>query len=106
MLYEKGTVNEIKNEVIVVNLRSDTFTKPSLKMRQAMFDAEVGDDVVGEDPTVNSNSIKILIIFKLCCVFLIKFIQSGLEKFAAELLGMEAAIFVTSGSMGNLISSN
>ncbi|KAH0540501.1 probable low-specificity L-threonine aldolase 2 isoform X1 [Cotesia glomerata] len=69
------------DEVMVVNLRSDTFTKPSKEMRQAMFDAEVGDDVCEEDPTV------------------IK-----LQKVAAELLGKEAALFVPSGSMGNLIA--
>jgi threonine aldolase len=64
-----------------VELRSDTMTKPTPSMRQAMAEAEVGDDVFGEDPTVNR-----------------------LEKLAAERLGKEAAVFVTSGTMGNLAS--
>ncbi|XP_063994434.1 uncharacterized protein LOC135171807 [Diachasmimorpha longicaudata] len=70
-----------KRDIMTVNLRSDTFTKPCLAMRQAMFDAEVGDDVYNEDPTV-----------------------IRLEKYVAELLGMEDALFVSSGTMGNLIS--
>ncbi len=65
----------------VIDLRSDTVTKPTAAMRQAMADAEVGDDVYGEDPTVNR-----------------------LETMTAELLGKEAAVFVSSGTMGNLIS--
>jgi threonine aldolase len=64
----------------VIDLRSDTVTKPTLAMRQAMFDAEVGDDVYGEDPTVNR-----------------------LEARAAEIVGKEAALFVPSGTMGNTI---
>lgn len=64
-----------------VELRSDTMTKPTPSMRQAMAEAEVGDDVFGEDPTVNR-----------------------LEKMAAERMGKEAALFVTSGTMGNLVS--
>ena len=63
------------------DFRSDTVTKPSSTMRQAMAEAEVGDDVYGEDPTVNK-----------------------LESVAAELLGKEAALFVPTGTMGNLIS--
>ena len=63
----------------IVELRSDTKTKPTLAMREAMFAAEVGDDVSGEDPTVNR-----------------------LEELAAEMLGKEAALFVASGTMGNL----
>jgi threonine aldolase len=62
------------------DLRSDTVTKPSPGMRKAMAEAEVGDDVYGEDPTVNA-----------------------LQDLAAEMLGKEAALFVTTGSMGNLI---
>lgn len=62
----------------MIDLRSDTVTKPTDEMRQAMAYAEVGDDVLGEDPTVNR-----------------------LEKRVAELTGMEAALFVTSGTMGN-----
>lgn len=64
-----------------IDLRSDTVTRPTPAMRQAMADAEVGDDVYGEDPTVNR-----------------------LEALAAEMLGKEAAVFVASGTMGNLTS--
>lgn len=67
----------------VIDLRSDTVTKPSQEMRKAMYEAEVGDDVFKEDPTVNR-----------------------LEEYAAELLGKEAALFVTSGVMGNQICLN
>src|SRR2546429_7224758 len=63
----------------VIDLRSDTVTRPSLTMRQAMAEAEVGDDVYLEDPTVNR-----------------------LQSRAAEIFGREAALFVPSGSMGNL----
>ncbi len=65
----------------IIDLRSDTVTKPTLKMRQAMMEAEVGDDGFGEDPTTD------------------KF-----EKMAAERLGKEDALFVASGVMGNLIA--
>ena len=65
----------------IVDLRSDTVTLPSPEMRQAMYMAELGDDVFGEDPTVNR-----------------------LEELAAELMGKEAALFVVSGTMGNLVS--
>ncbi|MDR1379158.1 MAG: threonine aldolase [Synergistaceae bacterium] len=64
-----------------IDLRSDTVTKPSAEMRQAMSEAEVGDDVFGEDPTVKR-----------------------LEEKGAELLGKEAALYVTSGTQGNLVS--
>ncbi len=64
-----------------IDLRSDTVTKPTDGMRRAMADAEVGDDVYGEDPTARR-----------------------LEERAAELLGQEAALFVTSGTMGNQIA--
>lgn len=67
----------------IIDLRSDTVTKPSQEMRKAMYEAEVGDDVFKEDPTVNK-----------------------LEEYAAELLGKEAALFVTSGVMGNQICLN
>jgi len=67
----------------MIDLRSDTITKPSEAMRKAMYNAEVGDDVYKEDPTANE-----------------------LEKYAAELLGKEAALFVTSGVMGNQICLN
>ena len=64
----------------IIDLRSDTITKPTPAMREAMARAEVGDDVLGEDPTVNR-----------------------LEAMAAERLGKEAALFVASGTMGNLV---
>lgn len=65
----------------MIDLRSDTVTKPTDEMRQAMANADVGDDVYGEDPTVNR-----------------------LEATAAEVLGKEAALFVTSGTQGNQIA--
>lgn len=65
----------------IVDLRSDTITQPTPAMRKAMAAADVGDDVFGEDPTVNR-----------------------LEEMAAERLGKAAALFVASGTMGNLIS--
>lgn len=64
----------------VIDLRSDTVSKPSKEMREAMAAAEVGDDVFGDDPTVNR-----------------------LEAMAAERLGKEAAVYVPSGTMANLI---
>lgn len=65
----------------VIDLRSDTVTKPSPEMRRAMAEAVVGDDVFGEDPTVNR-----------------------LQERVAALLGKEAALFVPSGSMANLVA--
>src|SRR4051794_4255719 len=64
-----------------IDLRSDTVTRPTAAMRRAMADAEVGDDVYGEDPTVR-----------------------GLERRTAELLGKEAALFVPSGTMANQVA--
>ena len=64
-----------------VDLRSDTVTRPTPEMRRAMAEAEVGDDVYGEDPTINR-----------------------LEQLAAEIFGREAALFVPSGTMGNQIA--
>ena len=64
-----------------IDLRSDTVTHPSPEMRRAMAEAEVGDDVFGDDPTV-----------------------IALEERAAELLGKEAGLFVASGTMGNLVA--
>lgn len=64
-----------------IDLRSDTVTKPTPEMREAMAEAEVGDDVYRDDPTVNR-----------------------LEQLAADLLGKEAALFVPSGTMGNLLA--
>ena len=65
----------------MIDLRSDTFTKPSADMLNVMFAAQVGDDVFGEDPTVNE-----------------------LERYSAELFNMEAAIFCPSGTMTNQIA--
>ncbi len=64
-----------------IDLRSDTVTKPTPEMRAAMAKAEVGDDVYGDDPTVNR-----------------------LQELAAEMLGKQAGLFVPSGTMGNLAS--
>ena len=66
---------------MTIDLRSGTLTRPTDPMRRAMAEAEVGDDVYGEDPTVNR-----------------------LEQKAAQMLGMEAALFVPSGTMGNAIA--
>jgi threonine aldolase len=63
-----------------IDLRSDTVTLPSPSMREAIYHAELGDDVYGEDPTTNR-----------------------LEKMAAELMGKEAGLLVASGTMGNLV---
>ena len=68
------------SETPIIDLRSDTVTRPTPAMRRAMFEAEVGDDVYGEDPTVNH-----------------------LEARAAEILGKEAGLFVPTGTMGNTI---
>ena len=67
----------------MIDLRSDTVTKPSPAMRKAMAEAEVGDDVFKEDPTVNK-----------------------LEEYIADLLGKEAALYVPSGVMGNQLCLN
>ena len=64
-----------------IDLRSDTVTQPTQQMREAMFNAQVGDDVYGDDPTMNE-----------------------LEKKAAEMLGKEAALFMASGTMGNAVA--
>lgn len=65
----------------LIDLRSDTVTKPTPEMRRAMYEAEVGDDVYGEDPTVNR-----------------------LQERAAEMLGKEAALFVPTGTQGNQVA--
>ncbi|MDP6348094.1 MAG: beta-eliminating lyase-related protein, partial [Dehalococcoidia bacterium] len=67
--------------VRTIDLRSDTITHPTEEMRRAMGSAEVGDDVFGEDPTVNR-----------------------LEELAARMLGKEASLFTPSGTMSNLIA--
>ncbi|MDD3044906.1 MAG: low-specificity L-threonine aldolase [Candidatus Delongbacteria bacterium] len=65
----------------IIDLRSDTVTRPSEAMRKAMYEAEVGDDVYGDDPTVNR-----------------------LEELGAQMLGTDAAIFATSGTQANLLA--
>ncbi|SHJ65980.1 L-threonine aldolase [Geosporobacter subterraneus DSM 17957] len=65
----------------IIDLRSDTVTMPTEEMREAMFRAEVGDDVYGDDPTVKR-----------------------LEEYAAQLVGKEAALFVPSGTFGNQLA--
>jgi threonine aldolase len=65
----------------VIDLRSDTVTKPTEEMRQAMYRAEVGDDVYRDDPTVNR-----------------------LEELVAREMGKEAALFVASGTMANQVA--
>lgn len=67
----------------MIDLRSDTVTRPSKEMLDAMYNAEVGDDVFKEDPTINA-----------------------LEKYTAELLGKESALFVSSGTMANQLCLN
>lgn len=67
----------------IIDFRSDTVTKPTPEMRKAMYEAEVGDDVYQEDPTANK-----------------------LQEYVADLFGKEAALFVTSGVMGNQICLN
>ena len=69
------------SEQVFIDMRSDTLTKPSPEMRRCIAEAEVGDDVYGEDPTVNK-----------------------LENMAAELLGKEAGLLLSSGTQGNLVA--
>ena len=66
----------------VIDLRSDTITHPTDEMRRAMAEAEVGDDVFGEDPSINA-----------------------LQERAAEMLGQEAGLLTASGTMSNLIAA-
>lgn len=77
-----GQINGNTPDVHVVDLRSDTISHPTEEMRQAMVNASVGDDVFGEDPTVNE-------LLERCC----------------RLFNKEDAIFLPSGTMANLISS-
>ena len=69
------------NPEFYIDLRSDTVTRPTEAMRQAMTDAPVGDDVYGEDPTVNA-----------------------LQEYTARLLNKEAALFASSGTQSNLLA--
>jgi threonine aldolase len=80
-MYSSDSPRQASDVNTFIDLRSDTVTKPSPGMRQAMFEAEVGDDVYHEDPTINR-----------------------LERRAAEIFGREAALFVPSGTMGNQIA--
>lgn len=80
-MYEKIVNTDLYGDVRIIDLRSDTISKPTQEMREAMYNAVVGDDVFGEDPTVLE-----------------------LQRRAAELLGKEDAIFVVSGTMANLIA--
>jgi threonine aldolase len=73
----QGDIKSMK----IIDLRSDTVTKPTEAMRQAMLNADVGDDVYGEDPTVNR-----------------------LQELAAEMAGKEAGLFVPTGTQGNLLA--
>lgn len=82
MPYEAITNGNANFQIHVVDLRSDTISKPTREMKEAMMTAEIGDDVYGEDPTV-----------------------AKLEEKAAKMLGKEAGLFVPSGTMGNLIAS-
>ena len=78
-MYESS--KDANSVTAAIDLRSDTVTRPTPAMRRAMAEAEVGDDVYGEDPTVNK-----------------------LQQRAAQIFGREAALFVPSGSMGNLLA--
>lgn len=74
-------MSNVNNTTFIVDLRSDTVTKPTKAMKHAMVNSALGDDVYGEDPTVNA-----------------------LESKVAMLLGKQAALFVPSGTMANLIA--
>lgn len=87
-LVAKNALSKVYTFILLINLveknldfRSDTVTKPSPEMREAAYKAPVGDDVYGDDPSVNK-----------------------LEETACEIFGKEAALFVTSGTMGNAVS--
>src|SRR5215471_11202564 len=78
VICETYETTHYKENFMIIDLRSDTVTLPTPAMREAMYHAEVGDDVYHEDPTINR-----------------------LQEMAAERLGKEAALFVASGTMGN-----
>lgn len=82
MPYETILNGAESSEIHVVDLRSDTISRPTKEMKEAMLNAEIGDDVYGEDPTVRKLEVK-----------------------TAKMLGKEAGLFVPSGTMGNLIAS-
>ena len=79
MSYDLSKKNSQPKTNHIIDLRSDTVTKPSIEMRKIMADAEVGDDVYGEDPSINK-----------------------LEKMLSEMLGKESGILMTSGTQSNL----
>ena len=79
MSYDLSKKNPQPKTNHIIDLRSDTVTKPSIEMRKIMADAEVGDDVYGEDPSINK-----------------------LEKMLSEMLGKESGILMTSGTQSNL----
>jgi threonine aldolase len=81
-IYNINSRTEIKMKMEYVDLRSDTVTQPTPEMRKLMAEAVVGDDVFGEDPTINR-----------------------LQKMGAERMGKEAGLFISSGTMGNLIAT-
>ena len=81
VLYTEERTSKRRRAMRIIDLRSDTITLPTEKMRQAMYEAELGDDVYGEDPTVNK-----------------------LEQLAASMLKKEAALFTSSGTMSNLLA--
>lgn len=81
-MYRRTFDNSTLKNFRVVDLRSDTISVPTEAMKKAMFEAEVGDDVYGEDPTV-----------------------LALELRSAKLFGKESALFLPSGTMCNLLSS-
>ncbi|KAA0725011.1 hypothetical protein E1301_Tti010625 [Triplophysa tibetana] len=81
MCYGSHQMAAVRSAVRTVDLRSDTVTKPGAAMRKAMAEADVGDDVFGEDPVVNE-----------------------LQKEAAAMFGMEDTLYVPTGTMGNLIA--
>uniref|UniRef100_A0A1B6KDU5 Aromatic amino acid beta-eliminating lyase/threonine aldolase domain-containing protein n=2 Tax=Graphocephala atropunctata TaxID=36148 RepID=A0A1B6KDU5_9HEMI len=81
-MYKTAEVTHSLENMRVVDFRSDTISVPTEGMRQAIYNAEVGDDVMGEDPSVNA-----------------------LEEKSAKMFGKEASIFVPSGTMGNLIAT-
>ena len=79
--YSMRGITHIMKDSDYIDLRSDTVTRPTKKMKDAMYNAEVGDDVYNSDPTVNK-----------------------LQSEVAALFGKEDALFVASGTMGNLVS--
>lgn len=79
---DHGTSKLPNKAIRMIDLRSDTFTVPTPEMFQAAMTAELGDDIYNEDPTVKK-----------------------LEAMAAQMLGKEAAVFVPTGTMSNLLAS-